>query len=685
MVVPWEVGAAIYERAVKKRGPKPRSQSSTHQARRSANAGIRVRTYPSPVSTASGKSLPGSDRGSPCAKSERVENGSCPNTPVRADGLYFSANVQDDHLYLDKATTEGSVTSIPNRTHFPLNLSSVAMSSHKIYSTPSCRYPCLNPVLPLLQGTMTAEDACKLLDIYFADPETGGSISGCPYVLSPIIRVQSLLRETNPRPVSPALLMIILWCASHTAHLGIFSDSSTRLRVTQRLYFLSMKLLRARDCETWHQAAETAPRWIWLTVPPVGECVPLSDMPLYGTSVDTGPSAVCDGKVEQGVDDVLSYVLLTCVVSVTEFKDEALTWWNKAVRLVKRLGFHSEARIAENTPSWQQMSLTAREEQEERRRAFWLVYSLDRHLALSYNEPLHILDRECQVLCPLPERVWQNLDKIPLEDIPPRVFGPPTCITGTTFFEYFLPLMAILGDIIELRSRNQHPRLRGFDGSYLTGTVETALADCEYSLHVLQAVKESTKICSNELFMLPNPPSFSGSPSRASSTKTELRRVEVAVAYGQYLIQVLHILLHRGWDLVTVGLFDASCAPLAYTAHSVAAGYTINQILNLDQDLSFIPFVFGTYLFHGSLDFLSVVHQISQAGAIDLAKQGCGAVLHAHEVALKTLDTSFQVGHKGKRLSSQTILYSMICEDISPRNTTRAKMAQNGYRTGSYL
>jgi hypothetical protein len=344
------------------------------------------------------------------------------------------------------------------------------------------------------------------------------------------------------------------------------------------------------------------------------------------------------------VDDVLSYVLLTCVVSATEFKDECLKWWNKAVRLVKRLGFHSEARIAENTPSWQQMSLTAREEHEERRRVFWLVYSLDRHLALSFNEPLHILDPECQVLCPLPERVWQNLDQKPLEDIPPRIFGPPTYITGTTFFEYFLPLMVILGDIIELRSRNQHPRLGGFDESYLTGTIETALADCEYSLHILQAVQGSNNICSNELSMLPNStPLFGDSASLASSTKAELLRVEVAVAYGRYIIQVLHILLHRGWDPVTVGLVDASCAPLAYTAHSVAAGDAINQILNMDQDLSFIPFVFGTYLFHGSLDFLSVGHQISQAGAIDLAKQGCGAILRAHEVALKTLDTSFQV------------------------------------------
>ncbi|KAL4985602.1 fungal-specific transcription factor domain-containing protein [Aspergillus falconensis] len=503
------------------------------------------------------------------------------------------------------------------------------MSSDGVSSIPTCRYPCLNPVLPLLQGTMTADDACKLLDIFFADPETAGPITHCPYVLSPVLRKQSLLRETNPRPVSTALLAIILWCVSHTANLGLFPDSSARARVTQRLYFLSMKLLRARDCDNWHQAG--------------GDWVALSDMPLYGTSVDTGPSADHDAKPEQNVDDVLSYVLLTCVVSGTEFKDECLKWWNKAVRLVKRLGFDSEARIAENTPSWQQMSLAAREEHEERRRAFWLVYALDRHLALSFNEPLHIVDSECQVLCPLPERVWQHLDNTPWEDIPARMIGPPTHITGTSFFEYFLPLMTILSDIIELRSRNQHPRLGRFDEAYLTTTIAALLADCECSLQMLQGVQPSPPFSNDELLMLPYSPSLFGDPAlRSHTTNLEPRTRAVAVAYGQYMVQVLQMLLHGRWASVTMDVVDASCAPLACIAQAIAAAEAIDQILNLDKHLSFIPFVFGTYLFHGSLNFLSHVHQMSRIGATDSAKQGCEAVLRAHDVALKTLDTSFQ-------------------------------------------
>ena len=39
------------------------------------------------------------------------------------------------------------------------------------------------------------------------------------------------------------------------------------------------------------------------------------------------------------------------------------------------------------------------EEREERRRIWWLVYVVDRHLALCYNRPLFLLDIECYDRC----------------------------------------------------------------------------------------------------------------------------------------------------------------------------------------------------------------------------------------------------------------------------------------------
>lgn len=336
---------------------------------------------------------------------------------------------------------------------------------------------------------------------------------------------------------------------------------------------------------------------------------------------------------------MISYTLLACVISGTESKYEYMRWWNKAVYLVKRLGFKSEARIAQDTPSSQQMSLASREQHEECRRAFWLVYTLDRHFALSFGEPLHIHDSECQVLYPLPEWIWRDLDSIPLEDIPPRVCGAPTRISGTGFFDYFLPLMAILGDILELRSRAQHPRLGNPNEAYLTGIIQTMMSDCEYSLDVLRAVRAPQSA-------FPTAPlSLNGTdeqPVYPACTTTD-----VVIAYSQYILRVLHMLLYAEGN--TTSTIDSSSCALSpdlftTTANSITAAEAIAHILELDSNLSFMPFVFGIYLSHGSLNFLSVADQMSRVGASDLARQGCGTILRAHEVATRTFNSSFQVG-----------------------------------------
>jgi hypothetical protein len=350
------------------------------------------------------------------------------------------------------------------------------------------------------------------------------------------------------------------------------------------------------------------------------------------------------------VDDAISYVLLACVISRSEFKEECLKWWNKAVLLVKKLGFNSEARIAEHTPSSQQMLLEIREEHEERRRAFWLVYTLDRHLALCFNEPPRIQDSDCQVLNPLPEWVWQNLDIIPLESLPPRVCGPPTQISGTGFFEYFLPLMVILGDIIELRARVQHPRFGSFDEPQITTSIEAALTNCEYNLEILRLVQEPVDcaIPSRMSLTTPIPSSpfggFSDPPQPAFPNKD---RIELVIAYCQYIIRVLHILLYGKCD--PVSLLDdnsgwvASPEFFACTSNAMAAGEIASRILEIDNDLSFMPFLFGIYLFHGNLTFLVLADRMAQTGPNPSVEETCEVVIRAQEVSAMTFDTAFQV------------------------------------------
>ncbi|KAL4899223.1 hypothetical protein BDW74DRAFT_189486 [Aspergillus multicolor] len=658
--------ACQYKRTVKKRGPKPKSQLDSQNVKRDVETGARPTTYPSPKSTSSEDAPWLIDRPS-------VYTGSDGNADaIDPDALSCTSEVCSNldvfgPLGANMASFVALEANIPICGHFPLDLSPFPIPFDSGNSNSSCRYPCLVPVIPLLQGTMTADDACELLDIFFSDPETAGAENRCPYVLSPVIKKQSVLMKRNPRPASAAFLVVILWCVSHTTSLAMFRDPTARTRVTQRLYYLSMKLLRARDSDICYRADSKCPPMLTQQTSAdasmstansgfTGGWVAESDMPLYATSIDTTPSPVSKGKPEQNVDDVLTYVLLTCVISGTEFKDEWTKWWSKAVGLVKTLGFNSEARITGQTPSFDEMSLTDRESHEERRRTFWLVYALDRHFAFSFNEPIHILDSECQVLCPLPEWVWQSLHDIPSEDIPPRVLGPPTQIHGSSFFEWFLPLMTILGDVIEVRTRNQHPRLGGFNESYLAAIIQAMLDDCEYNLEVLQAARSPVDPIipgNNYSLILPTSPTCFGDPAEKANTESaaEGPRMDTAVAYSKYIIQFQRFLLSADCDARATGERGANCnlatstSTLACSPTIFAIGKCVARILEVDTQLSFIPFVFGTYLFHGGLRFLSLSEQMPRVGARDLGsvQAGCEAIGRAHETILQTLDTSFQL------------------------------------------
>ncbi|KAJ0416593.1 fungal-specific transcription factor domain-containing protein [Aspergillus carlsbadensis] len=460
-------------------------------------------------------------------------------------------------------------------------------------STLRCRYPCLEPVLPLLEDILPPHSACDLLELFFADPEMTPSAIICPYVLSPVLRKKSLLRQTNLRPTSDALLVVILWTVSHTAPLAVLQDPTVRSAVVQRLFSLSMELLRARERGWWAYSRDRQD-------PMVEE---RHDHP----TVKRQP--------KPSIDDVLSYILLTCVLSTTEPKDECLRWWEKAASLVHHLRLNSEAHItryisarAPQTPS------AAREKQEECRRVYWLAYSLDRHLSFTFTKPLQIHDSTCQVLCPLPEWIWRDLDSLPAENIPPQHPGPPMVVSGTGFFEYVLPLMAILGDIIEMRARARHPRLRGaLDTAYCVGVVEAALGGCEHGLHMLRAVSASLTSfsvdpgrerggaliwskTSSSASPIDSVPSSQYPPASAARIFHLQKHTEVVFAYTQYMIWFLRALLVTQSGAMSVGNENLDGRLSLSAAHARAAKECAARILEVNGRLSFMSLVFGVYL-----------------------------------------------------------------------------------------
>lgn len=361
------------------------------------------------------------------------------------------------------------------------------------------------------------------------------------------------------------------------------------------------------------------------------------------------------------MDDILTLTLLTTVISGGEFKSDSVKWSDKAVRLVKYLGYHSEATICRDTSekSNQPASLEVMIEQEERRRAFWLVYMLDRHLSLSFNKPLQLLDSECHVLNPLEDDVWQHIEKATPEIISSRVYGPANTISGTGVFEFFLPLMAILGDIIDLRLRRNHPRLGVIDDTSSLNAIKKGLCDLESSLNHFPLLPGApTPVAHNMTFEDDGSTIFSPtqrSPDFDNTTHYDTRsehistetRAALVLAYARYIVHVLHVLLHGEWDAISMledeGNWIASSSFPECAFQAIAAAQAVSEILEIDPELAFMPYLFGIYLFHGSFVLLLFADRMPQVGPNASVEQACEVIIRAHEVCVVTLSTDFQV------------------------------------------
>jgi hypothetical protein len=320
------------------------------------------------------------------------------------------------------------------------------------------------------------------------------------------------------------------------------------------------------------------------------------------------------------------------------------------------------------------------EAKEEKRRVFWLLFALDRHLALSFNRTLEIPDSICDVygmladkrflrespdkldrltlaIAPLPENIWENLDEIPPHSLPQRAIGPPTIITGAGFFEYFLPLMVILGDIIETHHCQHHPRLGNFDSSFAQSVIKNTIANCEGSLERLAHQIELESGAAGTPMHISNLVTGLNHQDSSSSRRPLVREPTTAmgdrshmtlvVAYSTFILHVLHVLLHGGWDPIKMLDNDddwittprfAECA-----SHAIAASEAVSDIIKLDPELNFMPYLFGIYLLHGSFILLLFADRMPQLGPNQSVEQACETIIRAHEVCVVTLSTEFQV------------------------------------------
>lgn len=121
---------------------------------------------------------------------------------------------------------------------------------------------------------------------------------------------------------------------------------------------------------------------------------------------------------------------------------------------------------------------------------------------------------------------------------------------------------------------------------------------------------------------------------------------KIVEAYGTHLMHTLHILLNGKWDPISLlddnDLWISSQGFVDATTHAVSAADALNEILEHDPDLSFMPFFFGIYLLQGSFLLLLIADKL-QGEASPKIVRACEFIVRAHEACIVTLNTEYQV------------------------------------------
>jgi hypothetical protein len=274
------------------------------------------------------------------------------------------------------------------------------------------RYPVLQPLVPHLANIMPISLACDLLELYFQSSSSAFMQPVSPYVLGYVFRKRSFLRTNNPRVCSPALLASMLWIGCLTSESPYLSSSpSARSQLSEKLINLTISLLKPLVHQT-PGSPDSGPATF-----ATGNMVDGVTMDGFGiqpqeTEIGLRKSTFTEQasshpKLTQkpiagasgGLDEVATYMHLAIVISASEYKAASLRWWNAAWSLARELKLGKEVPVtpppepndesipgdirAEHAgrsyPTGQQSSVDYTEEQrEERRRIWWLLFTVDR-------------------------------------------------------------------------------------------------------------------------------------------------------------------------------------------------------------------------------------------------------------------------------------------------------------------
>lgn len=272
------------------------------------------------------------------------------------------------------------------------------------------RYPVLQPLVPHLANIMPVSLACDLLELYFHSSSSAFMQPVSPYVLGYVFRKRSFLRQNSPRMCSPALLASMLWIGCLTSESPYLSSSpSARSQLSEKLINLTIGLLKPLVHQTpgdidssptsySHSGVVNGVTMGGFGMPSQESDIGLRKSPCSTLAKELLLTFDTIAGAPGGLDDVATYMHLAIVISASEYKAASLRWWNAAWSLARELKFGKEVPVTpppEPSEDDLQGELDmehmggphavpsspidyTEEQREERRRIWWLLYTVDR-------------------------------------------------------------------------------------------------------------------------------------------------------------------------------------------------------------------------------------------------------------------------------------------------------------------
>ncbi|KAH0387325.1 hypothetical protein KCU92_g1838, partial [Aureobasidium melanogenum] len=515
-------------------------------------------------------------------------------------------------------------------------ISDVASRSHERplatrHTSQERHYPVLDPLLPMLRQFMPDTLSFSLLEAYFEL----WSLHGAPknlFVPCSVFQKDSFLTQINPRRTSKVLLASMLWLSAQNADISLLSSSSGKRKyIRRKLLQLVTNLLK-----------------------------PLSEMAFSGYEGlnDVSPG----GTSSQYLDECMAYVHLAMVTSASAFTRASLRWWNMAFSLAREIDLHQplldhdgygpedaiysasaqESRNSNTRRGVREISGRNAPLAEERNRLWWYLYTCDRHMSFFFNKPLSLLDSECSSLeRPISELSWQSNQE---QDEDAVGHGPWYYCTGTDFFQFFTPLMALLGETVYFTLAQNHPRFgislhTTNDWSNWRSAIREKLDDYKNGISTMRDAAERSQRAESDGSQITD-------RSSMQAPRFQDPRSAVVFAYAEFLIPVFHIILEGKWNPLT--LLDQQDNWLGSTGfknvvkHAIDAATPMCELFDLDPGLRFMPFYIGIYLFHVSLPLILVVDRVKQK-INDRVITACDTFIRAHEICISQIPSEYSI------------------------------------------